>query len=337
LEKKNARDAAPLSLKRRFFRPRTYITLVLALAFLAFVFTRFDVDFSSTWQQVRGSNPLYYSIAVIIYYAAFPLRAWRWKILLRNAGLDKEGKGLPSLGAITQMLLLNWFANVILYARAGDIYRPYLLREDTGIPYSRSLGTVVAERIIDVLIVVVLLAAAVVVLLGGTESDVPLRFMLAGAGFVVLMLVLLALLWVSGGRIERWLPSRLRSMWLSFRQGTFHSFRQVYLPVGVTAAIWLIEVGRLYYVALALGVDIATPWIFFVSLAYALLVAIPVSPGGLGLVEPGMAGLLALTIPSVQAWSVTFLDRTITYLSLIAVGLGIFGWREVRKLLQGRR
>lgn len=332
----NNNDTKPVSLRRRFFRPRTYITLALALAFLVFIFTRFDVDYSSTWQQIREANLWYYIIALLIYYVAFPLRAWRWKLLLRNAGLEKEGKGLPSTGSITQMLLLNWFANVILYARAGDLYRPYLLKEESGIPYSKSLGTVVAERIIDVLIVVVLLAASAVVLIGGTGGAVATRFVGAGAGFVALMFILLALMWFFGDKVERWLPERVRTLWLSFRLGTFHSFRQVYLPMVITAVIWLIEVGRLYFVGVALGIEVPLPWIFFVSLAYALLVAIPITPGGLGIVETGMAGLLVLTVSSAEAWSITILDRTITYLSLIVVGLSIFGWREISRLVRKR-
>ncbi|MEW6033410.1 MAG: lysylphosphatidylglycerol synthase transmembrane domain-containing protein [Chloroflexota bacterium] len=335
--KKTNVEATPVSLRRRFFRPHTVVALALAVAFLVFIFTRFEVSLSDTWRQIRGSDPLYYVLGLAVYYASFPLRGLRWKILLRNAGLDREGKGLPSIAALTQMLLLNWFANVILYARVGDIYRPYLLKEERDIPYSASLGTVVAERVIDVLVVVGLLGVAALVLLGGSTANVALQFVMVGAGLVVLILAALALLWRFGGHLDRWMPARVRSAWWSFRKSTFSSFRQVPLPVVLSVAIWLMEAARLYFVALALDVHIALPFVFFVAMAYALLVAIPATPGGFGLVEPGMAGLLTLAIASASAWSVTFLDRSISFLSLIVVGLVIFGWREVKRVVAARR
>ncbi|MBI2856779.1 MAG: flippase-like domain-containing protein, partial [Chloroflexi bacterium] len=321
-----------ISLKRRFLQPRTFIALVLALGLLAFVFTRFDVDLSVTWQQVLDADPLFLLLGFAIYYASFPLRGLRWGMLLRNAGLRNEGKGLPSTAVLTEMVLLNWFANVILFARVGDIYRPYLLKEERDIPYARSLGTVLAERILDILVVVALLAAAALVLVGGMGRAVGAGYLLLGLGLVALMLTGLAVLWRFGAPIERLLPARLRPAWCAFRECTFGSFRQVPLLVLITTVVWLAEVGRLYFVLMALGLAVPLSFVFFVALAYAVAVALPTTPGGLGIVEGGMAGLLSFTVSSSAAWSATILDRSITFLSLIVVGLGIFGWREARRL-----
>lgn len=297
-----------------------------------------DVSLSDTWAMMRGSNPLYYLLAIIVYYASFPLRGIRWGLLLRNAGLSKEGKGLPSLASLTQMMLINWFANVVLFLRVGDIYRPYMLREERDIPYSKSLGTVLAERVIDVLVVVALLGAAAIVLLAGTQGSVGVTYMLLGGGLVVGVVIGLWVLWRFGAKVERLFPSSLRSAWSSFRESAFKSFRQVPLPVALTVAAWAAEVMRLYFVVLALGLHIPLPSIAFVALAYAVAVSIPTTPGGLGLVEGGMTGLLvALNVVKTTALAVTILDRSISFFSLIFVGLGIFGWREAKRLLLARR
>ena len=69
--------------------------------------------------------------------------------------------------------------------------------------------------------------------------------------------------------------------------------------------------------------------IVFVTIANAILSAIPLTPGGLGIVEPGIAGLLTLA-PALAALepadalsvalSVALLDRSISYVSLIIFG-----------------
>jgi len=330
-----SQDRQPISLRKRFLRPRTFIALALAAAFLVFVFTRLDLDFAATWRQIRGSNPWYYLAALAVYYLSFPLRGLRWKLLLENAGLA-EDKRLPRVSALTQMVLLNWFANVILPARVGDIYRPYLLKEESGIPYSKSLGTVLAERIMDILVVVLMLAVAALALLGGLGRGVIGWYLGAGAAVVVALMIGLWLLWALKDRLGAWLPARFRPAWTSFSECTFRSFRQAPAPAGLSVVIWLTEVMRLYLVAYALNVSIPIAFVFFVALGYALVVALPTTPGGLGLVEGGMIGLLGLTVSYTSAASVTFLDRSISFLSLIVAGLVLFGWREVRSLFGGR-
>ena len=47
-----------------------------------------------------------------------------------------------------------------------------------------------------------------------------------------------------------------------------------------------------------------------------LLTLIPLTPGGLGLVEPGMVGLLMVSLPRADALPVALLDRAISFLSL---------------------
>ena len=48
------------------------------------------------------------------------------------------------------------------------------------------------------------------------------------------------------------------------------------------------------------------------------------TPGGIGAVEAGMTGLLVLSMPKADAASVAVLDRSITLLSVIAIGGLVF-------------
>ena len=79
----------------------------------------------------------------------------------------------------------------------------------------------------------------------------------------------------------------------------------------------------------ALGFDVSLSLILFAALAHSLLTTIPLTPGGLGFVEGGLTGLLALSLTADQAVGVTLVDRSITYLSVIAIGGVLFAVRQV--------
>lgn len=331
----------PVSVKKRFLNIRTLIAFVLAIALIVFLLFRLNIDFSTAWVAIKGSNFLLYILAFVIYYATFPLRGWRWRILLRNAGFPREQ--LPSIVRFSQIMLINWFTNAILYARLGDAYRAYLLREEKGdkdVSFSKALGTVVAERVIDLISVVVLLVIAGLGFAHGEMGGTARLVLWLGFGVAGVLVVGLVVWWRLQHGLERRLPARVRNIYSLFKEGTFGSFRslrQLPLIAALSIVIWLLEAGRLWAVSHALGFSLALEIILFVSLAHALITAIPITPGGLGLAEAGMVGLLLLVVNRDQAVTITLLDRSISYLSLVVFGAMLFGYLQIRRSRQRRK
>jgi len=337
------REVAPaeeekISLRRRFLNVRTLLSFVVAFALLIFAIERLDIDFSSVWDAITGCNPLFYVLAFGSYYLTFPLRAWRWRVLLHNVGFRQErGVNLPSLGGLTQIMLINWFANCILYARLGDAYRGYLLKEHADVSFSKTIGTVLAERVLDVIIIFLLLGVAVIGLVGGRGMVVVTVVLGVGVAMLVVIAILLGVMGQFGSVVERRLPIGIRRKFTLFREGTLGSFDKLPILVSLSVGIWLLEAGRLLLVIHALGFSIGLSLILFVALANALLVAIPFTPGGLGLVETGIAGLLTISVARSDAWSIAFVDRTISFLSVIVVGLLVFTAWHFLQAKRGKR
>jgi hypothetical protein len=316
-----------ISLRRRFFNYRTLLSFAVAFGLLYLVFDRLDVDFSATWAMITNSSPLFYILAFFSYYLTFPLRAVRWRLLLQNAGFRREqGVELPSLWGLTQLILINWFVNSILYARLGDAYRAYLLRENAGVTFSKTIGTVLSERVADIVVVFLLLIIAVFGLLGSRGMTTAGAILGAGIGLLTAIAILLLVMGRFGSSLEQRLPRRIRSIYSLFEEGTLGSFGRLPLLGSLSILIWLLEAGRLLLItqALGFGATVGLPLILFAALATALITAIPFTPGGLGLVEPGVAGLLMIALPREGAWSIALLDRTICFLSLIIIGLVAF-------------
>jgi len=321
-------EISQVSLQQRFFNLRTVITFILAVAFLFFVFTRLNIDWGNTWEQMRNIRPLFYILAFLVYYATFPLRALRWRLMLRNVGFRDE---LPKLPRLTQIMFLSFFVNCILYARLGDVYRAYLLKEDTEVSFTKTLGTVLAERVIDLLVVVILLVVAALAFWQGVAGGAATIILVGGLAMLAVMVAVVVVMWRFGDRLEKRLPSRLRSLYRPFHEGTLGSFRQVPVLLVLTVVIWLLEAGRYLMVSYALGLHPGLGLILFASLATAILVALPATPGGLGLVETGLTGLFLLFMPREDASSLVLVDRTISYLSLVVFGLLLFVWIQMRR------
>ena len=100
----------------------------------------------------------------------------------------------------------------------------------------------------------------------------------------------------------------------------------MYLLVCLSIIIWSTEALRLFLViqALDLSTDPSLALILFVTLVNAILTTVPITPGGVGIVEPGIVGLLLLSFSRSQAVSVAILDRSISYLSIVILGTLVF-------------
>jgi hypothetical protein len=93
----------------------------------------------------------------------------------------------------------------------------------------------------------------------------------------------------------------------------------------LTIVIWMTEALRLFFVMKALGfsdVDLGFSGAMFVSLIGSLLTAIPLTPGGVGLVETGMGAVLTgvFKASTGHALAIVLVDRMISVFSIVVFG-----------------
>src|SRR5207244_10783842 len=105
--------------------------------------------------------------------------------------LTTHEEGGHRIGApvLSEIIFLGWFANCIVPAKLGDAYRAYLLKLNAGVSFSTTIGTILAERIIDVVILFLLMLAATVLSFGRAVPAEVLVLMQIGFGLVVLVVV----------------------------------------------------------------------------------------------------------------------------------------------------
>ena len=319
-------QGVPVSVAQRIFSIPTLVSLVLAIALLIFLMFRFDIELGETWQQISGGNPWLLFLAVIMHYTTFIFRGARWRLLLQNAqGQDRRP---PGVLYCSELLLLGWFANSVAWLRLGDAYRAHLYQQERQESFSRTVGTIISERALDSVLVVALLLVSVPFIVS-RESTSP--WAVVGIAVVLLTIVALALMVIgkSGDRLHRLLPGWLAERFQLFQEGVVGSLSRIPLVTLLGLLGWLAEVVRIYLVTLALGIPLSPALIVFITLANSLFTLVP-TPGGVGVVESGVAGLL-MRISSLAASSAAALvlvDRSISYLSIIVTGGVIFLTRQ---------
>jgi uncharacterized protein (TIRG00374 family) len=317
-------NADSLSLGRRLRQRRTILSLLLPIVVLILVFrVALNVDVGELAAGVGRANPLLLIAAFVVFYAGFPLRGLRWARLLRGSGFR------IGLRDATEILFLSWLVNCLVPAKLGDVYRAYLLKLNSPVSLSRTLGTVFIERILDLFAISVLgLAAGFWSFRNGLPTQIQLVFGIAVAVVIVLAVLLLSLR--NFGRqilVRLPVPHRVIEFYDRFEEGVFGAVGLRHLPplIVLTGLIWATEAMRLYLVVAALGypdVELGISGAFFVALIGSLLTAVPLSPAGLGIVELGVVGVLtaAYGVNATEATTIALVDRGISVLSIIILG-----------------
>ena len=320
-----------LSIGKRLLNWRTLIPLVIVIVALVYFAQKANINPQQTWASIRTANIYFVLAAFTIYYLSFPIRTLRWRLLLQNAGYTKANEiELPKFWKLLEIIYISWFANVIVPAKLGDLYRAYLLRKETGLPTSRTFGTVIAERLLDLIVLLLLFIPAVMISLhenlpSQLQTGLKITLVVVIAGIVGLFLLRLF-----PAQIGRLVPKRFRGHYNHFQEGTLGSFRRVPILTPLTVAVWACESLRFFFIALALNL-IGGSFLhilsaaLFIALGEALLTVVPFTSGGIGLVEGGMLAMIALfTSERSLAAAAILLDRTISLFSLLVFGFIVF-------------
>ena len=129
------------------------VLLLVAGALLLFAFRGMNIN--KILHEILRANMFWVALSGILSIIAFIIRAHRWKLLIEPLGYS------PSMKKTTYSLMVGYFAN-LAFPRLGEVSRCAALSKAESIPFNKLLGTVIVERIIDVisLLICMLLVAA---------------------------------------------------------------------------------------------------------------------------------------------------------------------------------
>jgi uncharacterized membrane protein YbhN (UPF0104 family) len=309
-------------LRQQVVRPRTVLPVLVALGGLVLGLRGLlGIDVAAVWAEVSDANPALLVLAVGVFYLTFPVRALRWRALLENTG----ERNLPSLGRLTRMMLLGSFANSVSVAQLGDVYRGYLLTQESQVSLPMTLGTILVERLLDLVTLVGLLAAGALTVYSGRLPSQGVDALVGGLALAIVGMLALLALPRSRPLVEPLIPTRWRAAYGRFEQGAVRSMARLPLLLSYSVLAWLIEGATLLLLGSAIGVDLSTSGALVAGLVASLLSVEPVTPGGLGVTEPGIVLVLtSLGVSAAGASAVALLNRLVNYASLAVAGAVVY-------------
>ncbi len=272
---------------------RSGIIILLTLIFV-YLFVK-SVNWRDVLANITQVNPWLFALLVILSPLHLVTRSLRWRYLIKPEKKNPRFYNLFASNAI------GFTVTLLLPGRLGEIVKPLFLAQKENIRKGFALGTVVVERIFDMLTVCFLLGVFLVVRplsRSLTISEATLRTLRTGGAIGVgialsLLAVVLCMHFFRDRTIKvinfllKPFPAKFRA-WVDelmeeFIQGLkfFHSFGNLAIFLGLSLVVWLLMV--FYYWIFLLAYKTALP--FFLVFPYVFMTMV-----GASIPTPGMVG-----------------------------------------------
>ncbi len=260
-------------------------------------------------------------------------RAWRWKMALEPLGEH------PRRTSCTDAIFMSYAASLVI-PRVGEVTRCGTLKTSDGVSFTKSLGTVVTERLVDSLLMLLFTGIAFLLqlpmflrFLKETNTNVgDLLHRFTGTGYIVTFICLVAALIAGFVAIRRFSffkkgRDMLRDMW----EGILSLRKVRNLPLYLFYSI-LIWVGYFlhFYIAFfcfdfTAHLSIGAAFLIFCVGTFAVLVP---TPNGAGPWHFAVKTMLVLySVAETQA--IMFALTVHTIQTALVVLLGAFGWARI--------
>jgi glycosyltransferase 2 family protein len=259
-------------------------------------------DTAGEWGALAG--------AIALYAVATLVRGERWRSLLRAEG------GRPSRADSHALNVVGYAANNVLPARAGDAVRVFLMAPRAQMSKKAVLGTLLAERLLDIAVILTLFVVVGYGLLGEVGADDVEWIALATVG--VLAAGAAALVLVRRNDRLHALIAPILSSTLQLRGR--HGLRLL----AATMVVWALEAGVWMSVGAAAGFPMdPIEGCYIVALA-SVFALIPSGPGYAGTQDAAaITGILALGGTNSEAVTYLILVRFVIAVPITVVGLGL--------------
>ncbi len=306
-------------------RSRLLLNTVTVLVTLLFSYIALsEINLSLAWHALRTSDLAWIAASLIPFGLGNVARALRWRSLFARGRR-------PGAGAVTDAMMVGYLYNNILPARVGEAARVVVLTQRSSAPPVEIVGTVLVERLYDVVTLLVIFFAA--------EPWLPhvSWFGAAAVAAVVLAAVIIAvatLLAVYGDRPVRVLLRPLRRLSLFSGERLERTIDEVTHGLsglrhgGValeafawSVAAWLMTALCAYFVSLAFHLHIPFWAGLLVAVAIGLGMILPSAPAAVGIFEGAvLIALRAYGVPASSALPYAVVLHLVNFVPFILVG-----------------
>ena len=310
--------------------------LGIVLSVVLLVWTLRGVSLAAVWTELERSNLPLFLASALAATLIFPLRAFRWRIIL-----EPVAPGLP-IAPLWRSIAIGAMANNLIPARAGEIARAYAVTRETPVSFASALASLAVDRLFDM---VVLLGLGVAAILdptfprGARVAGQTLGHLAQGSIVLVILLVgglyLLAIFpsqlvrafEIFARRVSPTVEERGKSALLRFSAGlsVLKSPGRFLAVLAWTTAHWLMNALAFWLGFLAVGIHLGFSAALFLQLLIAMGVALPSAPGFFGVFEKlatvGLA-IYGVSATAATSWAIGF--HILSFIPITVIGIYYF-------------
>jgi uncharacterized protein (TIRG00374 family) len=239
-----------------------------------------DISFSEFKEYFTKINYLWVFVGISLGALSHISRSYRWKFLIEPLGYK--------LGFINSVLTV-FSAYLINYTvpRAGDIARGTMISKYENIPFEKAIGTIVAERAVDILCILIIIVIGLIIefdkisnKLTGFIEESDFSTVLLSL-FIVVIVTLMVYLIIKRfkfyKKIKSFLSGLIDGITIIFKMKNRNQF------IFHSIFIWLMYVLMFYFTSKAF-VDLNQVTFFQLTISFTLAaLSIMLSNGGIGI------------------------------------------------------
>ncbi len=244
----------------------------------------------------------------------YVVRFLRWEFYLRRIGIKISASK-------SFLIFISGLTMSITPGKFGEALKSYLLKITDDIPISRSASIVVVERLTDFLALVILALFGSFYFKYGQE-------IIVGVGIAVISGIFIIskekIFYIILERVKKVIGDRFTlKVQTAYNSALELINPKVLIPSILIATVsWFFECIGFYIVIHVYSTDISLSLATFIYSFSTIAGAISMLPGGLGLTEGSMTGLLVLNkIPKDKSAAITIITRAVTLWFAVVLGL----------------
>lgn len=258
-----------------------------------------------SWKILSETRIIYVILASSAYLLSVYFFAVRWQQVLSSVGYN-----LKAVSLLPIMFGSAFVNNITPASRTGgESLRIVWANRSFGITYTHGLITILFERLVEA-IPVALLVIYILYISPSFEYLLLLQRKILPSNLPFLWILTLTGIGIGAWILLRKSSFLVRKLYQDWKQMNKSFTSTLILSCGV----WGLDVARLKLVASALSLPLTMDTIIVLSVLYLILGCLPITPGGLGIVEGGLVSmLLYFGLSPAAAGSFVFIERVVSF------------------------
>jgi uncharacterized protein (TIRG00374 family) len=261
------------------------IVVSIIFAIIVFALLSAYADLNAITTELLSFKWIYIPLIIILTIFNYVLRFYKWDYYLSVLGISVSK-------ADSAIVFFSGLTMSVTPGKMGEVLKSYLLKQTDNISISRTAPIIFAERLSDVVGLIILSSFGAVLFNNGAIVLISILFFIS----IVLLIIQSRSFSLYLIGVGEKLP--VISKYAHHLYGSYESafklleFRPLFIAITISVVSWFFECLAMWYVLKGFGIESS---IIFATFAFAfssMAGAVSMLPGGLGVAEGSIVGIL---------------------------------------------